>query len=197
MKHELAARRTRERLAESLKKKMCKKPLSKISVSELIEDCDLNRRTFYYHFEDIYALVAWMFDQEALELLKRSDSCLTWEEGILLFLEYVQKNEPLCKCALDSLGREYLQRLFAASALELTENIVRELADGLDVDDDFVRFLTWFYTAALAETVIRWLSGGMKETPQELIELIEMTLHGNIRAALERAAEKRAREAAQ
>ena len=190
MKHELATLRTKEMLAESLKKKMCKKPLSKITVSELIEDCDLNRRTFYYHFEDLYALVAWMFDQEAVELLKKSDSCLTWDEGVLLVLQYVQKNEPLCKCALDGLGREYLRKFFKDDALNITGNIVRELAAGLTIDKKFIDFLTVFYTSALAETLIRWMSNGMKETPQELVDMLEITLHGNVRAALERAARK-------
>ena len=189
MKHELATQRTREMLADSLKKKMCKKPLSKITVSELIENCNLNRRTFYYHFEDIYALVVWMFDQEAVEPLKKSDSCLSWDEGVLLFLQYVQKNEPLCRCALDGLGREYLRKFFKDDTTDIAGNIVRELATGLNVDEKFIDFLTAFYTGALAETLIRWLSDGMKETPQELIVMLELTLHGNIRAALERAAQ--------
>ena len=84
MKHEISTQQTKEKLAASLKRKMTKKPLNKITVSELIEDCDLNRRTFYYHFEDIYALVAWMFEQEAVKLLKHSDSCLTWQELVRL-----------------------------------------------------------------------------------------------------------------
>ena len=36
---------------------MEKKPLSKITVSEIIADCGVNRKTFYYHFEDIYAQI--------------------------------------------------------------------------------------------------------------------------------------------
>ena len=41
---------------------MEKKPLSKITVSEIIADCNVNRRTFYYHFDDIYALLKWVLD---------------------------------------------------------------------------------------------------------------------------------------
>ena len=41
----------------SLQRFMEKKPLSKITVSEIIADCGVNRKTFYYHFEDIYALL--------------------------------------------------------------------------------------------------------------------------------------------
>ena len=55
-------------LAASLKKFMAQKPLNKITIREIVEDCGVNRQTLYYHFEDIYALGKWMFDQEAVEL---------------------------------------------------------------------------------------------------------------------------------
>ena len=57
---------TKKALAESLKKFMKKKPFSKITVSELVTDCNINRKTFYYHFEDIYDLLKWMFEEDNL-----------------------------------------------------------------------------------------------------------------------------------
>lgn len=53
MKHEITSLNTKRTLAESLKKLMKTKSFSKITVSEIIADCGLNRKTFYYHFEDI------------------------------------------------------------------------------------------------------------------------------------------------
>ncbi len=59
MKREKGTLRTKQAMAESLKKLMQKKPLSKITVNEIITDCDINRNTFYYHFENIYDLLKW------------------------------------------------------------------------------------------------------------------------------------------
>lgn len=50
MKHEFTTLNTRRAFAASLKGFMGKKPLSKITVSEIIADCGVNRKTFYYHF---------------------------------------------------------------------------------------------------------------------------------------------------
>lgn len=188
MKHELSTRMTRELLAGSLKKLMQKKPLSKITITEIVKDCGVNRHTFYYHFDDIYALVEWMFDQEAVELLRKSDNCLSWDEGVLLFLEYIKDNEHICRCALDSLGREHLQRFFYNDVVRISGKIVGELSDGLDVDERTKRFITEFYTSAIVETAIRWIRQGMRETPREIIRLLDITMRGNIKAALERAA---------
>lgn len=61
--------RTKSTLAASLKKFLEKKPLNKITITEIIKDCNMNRNTFYYHFEDIYALFKWTLESESMKLL--------------------------------------------------------------------------------------------------------------------------------
>ena len=74
---------TKTMLCQALKKKMAQKPLDKITIRELADDCGLKRQAFYYHFEDIYDLVRWMFQQEAVSLLRQHDGALLWQEGLL------------------------------------------------------------------------------------------------------------------
>ena len=50
---------TKYALEESLKKLLLQKPLDKITISDLTEDCGISRMAFYYHFKDIYDLVEW------------------------------------------------------------------------------------------------------------------------------------------
>ena len=50
---------TKRALEESLKHMLLKKPLDKISISDITNDCGISRMTFYYHFKDIYDLVEW------------------------------------------------------------------------------------------------------------------------------------------
>ena len=42
---------TKRALAASLKKLLLEKPLDKITVIDIVEDCEVNRQTFYYHFK--------------------------------------------------------------------------------------------------------------------------------------------------
>ena len=77
MKNEDISFQTKKRLAQALKKSMAKKSFDKITVKELLEACDLSRPTFYYHFQDIYALMEWMFNNEMVDLLRKSEDCLT------------------------------------------------------------------------------------------------------------------------
>ena len=64
--HTVSSLRTKELLASALRRQMEKKPLSRITVSDIMAETGLNRKTFYYHFEDIFALVRWMLEQETV-----------------------------------------------------------------------------------------------------------------------------------
>ena len=65
---------TKKELAAALKQLMEQKPLEKISIREITSLCGLRRETFYYHFADIYALIQWMFEEEALALLRQHET---------------------------------------------------------------------------------------------------------------------------
>lgn len=89
---------------------MKKKPLGKITVSEIITDCNVNRKTFYYHFEDIYDLLKWMLEQEAIEVVKNFDFLIDYEDAIKFVIKYVKENSHILNCAYDSMGRDELKR---------------------------------------------------------------------------------------
>ena len=56
---------TKRALEQSLKNLLLKKPLTKITINDIAEDCGINRMTFYYHFKDIYDLVEWSCLEDA------------------------------------------------------------------------------------------------------------------------------------
>ena len=74
---------TKRELAAALKEAMAQKPLDKITISELTNACSIRRQSFYYHFEDIYDLLRWMFEKEAISLLRQQEGSLLWKEGLL------------------------------------------------------------------------------------------------------------------
>ena len=67
---------TKTALEASLKKLLLKKPLDKITIRDLTEDCGISRMTFYYHFKDIYDLVEWICYEDAADVYKRQPPIL-------------------------------------------------------------------------------------------------------------------------
>ena len=119
MKRTSSSQETKRALAASLKKLMNKKPLSKITINEIVQDCGLNRNSFYYHFEDIYALFKWMLEQEAVEVVKQFDLVLDYREAIQFVMDYVSENRHIVNGAYDAMGREGLKRFFYADFIDI------------------------------------------------------------------------------
>ena len=180
---------TKYRIAASLKRFMEKKPFDKITVKDLIEDCNITRPTFYYHFEDTYDLLKWMFDTELLTLLAKSENCVTWDDGILLFLRYLEQNRKVCLCAYNSVGREMLQQLFMKNTEAIMSRFVENLAMDIPAKPEHKKFITEFYTMALVSACAQWLRKPDDRTPEDMIGLFHIALHGSVEAALKRSVE--------
>ena len=161
MKHELTNQRTRQMFAASLRRLLEKKALSKITVSEIAADCGVNRKTFYYHFDDIYALFKWMLEQETIEVVNKFDLLIDHQEVIEFVMDYVIKNKHILNSAYDAVGREGLKRFFYADFIGIIEKYIQNLAEknGVEIDADYRHFLAEFFTEAVAGTILSWCAG--------------------------------------
>ena len=61
---------TKLALEAALKKELLTKPLDKITINDLAEDCGISRMAFYYHFKDIYDLVEWVCVEDGTKALQ-------------------------------------------------------------------------------------------------------------------------------
>ncbi|MCD7768831.1 MAG: TetR/AcrR family transcriptional regulator C-terminal domain-containing protein [Oscillospiraceae bacterium] len=158
MEYEAASMRTKKALAEALKRAMRKKPFSKITVSEIIADCGVNRKTFYYHFQDIYDLLKWVFEAEAIQVIKNFDLLVDYEEAITFVMDYVEENDYMINCACDSLGRDALERFFIADFNGIVADAIDsvEASAGSYLEPDYKAFLCKFYTQALSGILLEW-----------------------------------------
>ena len=151
---------TKYALEDSLKKFLLKKPLDKITISDLTSDCGISRMAFYYHFKDIYDLVEWACIEDATRALQGKKTYATWQEGILQIFEVVQENKPFILNVYRSVSREQIENYLFSLTYGLIAGVVEEQAVGMDVP---------------------------KEEPRELAEKICVTMHGNIINSLKNA----------
>lgn len=172
MKHEVTTLQTKKMLSASLKKFMKKKSLSKVTVSEIIADCGVNRKTFYYHFENIYDLLKWTLEAEAINIVKQMDLVVNTEEAIIFVMNYVEENQHIINCAYDAMGRDEMKRFFYADFIEVISKAIdageRELS--ISVDEDFKQYLADFYTEALANMLINWVKNPENRHKEKMLQ---------------------------
>ena len=182
MKYEITSLNTKKTLAESLKRIMKKKSFSKITVSEIIEDCGVNRKTFYYHFEDIYALLKWIFENEAIELMRHFNLLVDYEEALLFAMDYIENNEYIINCAYDAIGRDEMSRFFYADFIEVVSSLVDtvEKEAGKQLDAEYKRFLCKFYTEALVGMLVDWIKHRETRNRVQVIEYLSKTIKNSL-----------------
>lgn len=190
-KNPSVSEQTKLQLAAALKILMAQKSMDKITIAELTSLCNIRRQSFYYHFEDIYDLLRWMIENEAISLLKQQEGALLWKEGLLQLFRYLEENRTVCLCALKSVGRDHLRRFFEADIYAIIHRTIEQLTENIGVHsnlDSFVdvEMLTHFYVVALAGMIESWLLGEIDRTPEQLIQFVDIILNDQINGAAAR-----------
>lgn len=177
---------TKRAFASSLKKMLAKRPLEKIRVIDITEDCGVNRQTFYYHFKDIYDLLEWVYTNEATKALGGKKTYETWKQGFKQIFQYILNNKEFVLSTFNSVSREYLERYLYNEVYLLLISVVEEKAKGIPVREKGKSFIADFYKYAFVGIVLDWIRTGMKEEADEIIERLDKLIYGNMEEALER-----------
>ena len=190
-KNYATSEQTKHALAEALKVLMTQKPFDKISIHDITDRCGMYRQNFYYHFEDIYDLLRWLIQEEAISLLRQHEGTMLWQEGLLQLFLYLDANRAFYCCALQSVGRDHIRRFVESDIYEIIHRTIEQVGQELgalrsDTEEADLDLMSHFYVVAFAGIVENWLLGKIDRTPRELIDFVDQILQDHMRGARER-----------
>ena len=183
------ARFTRKAIIQTFREMLEKSPLDKITVTNIIEKCGINRNTFYYYFRDIYDLLDAFFREE-LEKVLEENADESLENLLKAVMEMVRENRKIVYHIFNSLNRDQLERYFFESTHKHMYELVRKDAEGLDVTDTDIKYVAEFYRFAFMGFFLKYLWNDMKPDINEYVDKLGTIIRGNIRQALENCADK-------
>ena len=176
---------TKRALAASLKNMLLKKPLNKITINDIAEDCGINRMTFYYHFKDIYDLVEWTCEEDAAKALEGKKTYDTWQQGFLNIFYAVLENKPFIMNVYRSVSREQAEIYLYRVTYDLLIGVVNERSANMSVSEDDKKFIADFYKFAFVGIMLEWIKNDMKADPKQIVDRISNLIHGDITRTLE------------
>lgn len=175
---------TKHALEDSLKNLLLRKPLSKITISDIAKDCGINRMTFYYHFKDIYDLIEWICTEETARAINGKKTYETWQQGFLQTFQMVLENKPFISNVYHSISREKIEDYFYAITYDLLIGVVEEKAVGMNVSEASKKFIANFYNFAFVGLLMDWIKKDMREDPQLIIDQLSTLIQGEVSRAL-------------
>ena len=176
---------TKEILSESFRELAENKSVDKITVQEIVDNCDYSTATFYRHFKDKYDLIAWDYARKAEAIMARlSEKDASWKQTLMNWAEYFQtEKEYLANLFLHTSGHDsFIQymteihyRAFANHLLVISK--LKEL-------DEKTSLLARTYCLGTVYLSCEWIIGKYDVTPDELAEIYENSVPQPLQAYL-------------
>ena len=177
---------TKRALEQSLKNLLLKKPLNKITVADIADDCGINRMTFYYHFKDIYDLVEWSCLEDAKRALDEKKTYDTWQQGLLQIFEAVQENKPFIMNVYRCVHAEQVEKYLQPLVDQLLLGVLEEESRGMTIRDEDKQFIAQVYSYIFIGLMLDWIKDNMREDPRQIVGRLARLIKGSMAAAVAR-----------
>ena len=184
---------TKLQMAQTLKKLIQDRPFSKITVQDIVTECNINRNTFYYHFENNYDLLCFTYEQEVQNIVDSFHKAnATIPQALDFVLDYIDKNIPLCKCAYESLGEQQLKIIFEKDLMIFVRATIDYYAaqNSIKFSEDLKSFAGYSYSNLLSTQIIWYIRHSIDLDKEIFRECLQTFFTASLKAVLEEAAKK-------
>ena len=180
-------------LADSLKKLISEKNLDVITVKEIAEDCEMNRKTFYYNFHGIPDLIKWMLVTEMCTALDHNCTVATWYRGFSSVMQYMVDNQTMiysiCASKYWPEVRMYLgqqcdrsMKVFVVDTLRCYQE---QQGREYHISKANMHYIIRAYSMLKFSMMEEWFLGGMNETIDEFLTMFAKLLNHNLYTVFE------------
>ena len=180
---------TRDAIKDSFIKMLGEKRLDHITVKDIVVDCGVSRKTFYYYFEDIYDLLEKCMADLTRESLEHVVDLESFEKELLKLVEFVMNNKKAVYHLYYSLSRETMEDYLFNSSIVPIKEVVRHRATGTGCSEEDIEILSKLCANAFTSCVLRWIKEGMKTDFEYVLRRISVMFDGAFTAALKNAAD--------
>lgn len=141
---------------EQLKKMMSTTPLDEISVLTLSKRCGVSRKTFYYHFHDIYDLLTLVFlDEKVVDKI----SNITNVKGLIeAIYGYYDKNKAFVDAAVSSAGKDLFEEfIYNFSNQVILNNFLLNIEESKKLALNEKKNISRFFAHGYASAIVFYL----------------------------------------
>lgn len=164
------AKFTRKAIMQTFLHILKNKPLDRITVKDICEQCEINRNTFYYYFRDIYDVLEAIFEDEVRLVMDEAKAGMTFHDAYARAASIILNNREAIIHIYASENGRLLRTYLDAVVTQVVRRFVLEKAEGYSLSESDVAFITAFYSNGIVGSTIKWIERGsmMNGAPESI-----------------------------
>ncbi|WP_262398827.1 dihydroxyacetone kinase transcriptional activator DhaS [Yanshouia hominis] len=164
---------TKRALAAAFKELLESQSFDKISIGDICEKCQMNRKSFYYHFKDKYDLVNWIYYTEFITVARQQEYTMGWDllEDLCV---YFYNNRNFYRKTFNIDGQNSFSDYFRDIVSMIITNDFRNIFG----DDAHFDFYVDFFADAFVCSIKRWIAMKDCMPAEEFVQCLKTCLWG-------------------
>lgn len=158
---------TKQAIRNSCIRLLNEKPYHQITVKDIVEDCGINRNSFYYHYQDLPSLVEEIITEEADKLIKNYSRIETIEEGLHAAISFALENKRAVLHIHNSANREMYEQYLWRICGHISETYINTVFSEYRISEHDKQTIIRFHKCECFGIIMDWLSSGMKSNIME------------------------------
>lgn len=162
-------------------------PIEKITVKKVTDYIGITRNTFYYHYQDIYALLEEIVISKAKKLFNLDEQNLedSWKSSLRFMGQYGKKNVDFIRNLYQSMGRDAFSDRLADISYEPIYKSIQVYVEQQMIQnpsrtytEENICAITHILAKMLAENAVEWIRGRGEQDPVLLMEKAILAIDG-------------------
>ncbi|MBR2011242.1 MAG: TetR/AcrR family transcriptional regulator C-terminal domain-containing protein [Clostridia bacterium] len=167
---------TKKAIIDAFMHQASKKPLEKITVRDVVDDCGINRNTFYYHFQDIFAVLEEICLSGTAKMKTTLPLGDMLSDLFLVLIGYAARYPKAMAHIAASIGQSGAERYFAKGFDSTVFAVLERETGSADVSE--LRTATVFLRHAFIGLFVDWINAGGKIDGEKLAARIALMSQG-------------------
>lgn len=177
---------TRQAIIRAFLQLLEERPLSKITVKDIVDTCGINRNTFYYHFEDIPALIEAISKDEMDRLVQSHAKVDSLEDCLMIAVDFILEKKRIVLHLYNSNNRDLYERELMEICHYVVGTYFDSLFEGQPCDSADKEILVRSYRCWCFGLLMDWLNQGLREDVKPMLKRLCELREGSVEASLAR-----------
>ena len=164
------AKFTKKAIMDCFLNMLKRKNIDRVTVTDICEECGINRNTFYYYFKDIYDVLEAIFEDEVRLVMDEAKEGVTFHDAYARAAALILNNREAIMHIYASENGRVLRTYLDAVVTQVVRRFVLEKAEGYSLSESDVAFITAFYSNGIVGSTIKWIERGsmMSRLPENI-----------------------------